>query len=326
MIRIGILGAAKIAPAAIIEPASRRDDCTIQAVAASDPGKARAYARQHGIPEVADSYDALLQRDDVDLIYNALPPHRHADLSIAALKAGKPVLCEKPFAMNAGQAQEMVTAARAANLPLFEAFHYRFHPAFLRVLEVIRSGELGPVRTLEGEFTVAIPYREGELRHTLEVGGGALMDLGCYPVHQLRTVTGEEPVVVSAECLCEHEGVDLTTHARLDFPSGASGAITTSMSTEVPRRIILIVRCANGTLTYVNPVQPHLGHEIRIQHDGRTVKESLPGGTTYDYQLAHVVDVLAGKAKRLTGGADAVANMVVIDAIYRAGGLRPRGT
>ncbi|MEZ5998636.1 MAG: Gfo/Idh/MocA family oxidoreductase [Hyphomonas sp.] len=326
MIRIGILGAAKIAPKGIIGPASRRADCTVTAVAASDPARAAAYATTHGIPHVSDSYDALIAREDVDLVYNALPPHRHADLSIAALKAGKAVLCEKPFAMNAPEAQRMVTAAHDTGRPLIEAFHYRFHPAFLRVFDLVRSGEFGEIRTLEAEFTVPIPYRDGELRHTLEVGGGALMDLGCYPLHQLRTITGEEPVIASASCQCERPGVDMTTHARLDFPGGASGEITTSMSGTRRRRIELNIRCANGTVKFVNPVQPYPEHEIEIHSGGRTHRETVPGETTYDHQLAHVVDVLEGRAHPLTGGADAVANMTAIDAIYRAAGLNPRGT
>ncbi|MCA8901531.1 MAG: Gfo/Idh/MocA family oxidoreductase [Hyphomonas sp.] len=326
MIRIGILGAARIAPKALIEPANRRDDCVVTAVAARDGARAKSYAEEHGIAGVSDSYEALIARDDVDLVYNALPPHRHADLTIAALEAGKAVLCEKPFAMNAGEAQTMVDAAHRTRQPLIEAFHYRFHPAFLRVLDIIRSGQLGQMRTLEAEFTVSIPYREGELRHTLETGGGALMDLGCYPLHQLRTLTGEEPVIASASCQCERPGVDMTTHARLDFPGGATGEIVTSMASDRRRRVELNVRCANGTLKYVNPVAPHLGHEIEIHSGGRIEKDIVPGETTYDHQLAHVMDVLAGRAKPLTGGADAVANMAAIDAIYRAAGLKPRGT
>lgn len=111
MIRMGILGAAKIAPKAVIDPVSRRDDCEIVCVAARDGAKARAYADEHSIPEIAESYEALIARPDIDLIYNALPPNRHADLSIAALEAGKAVLCEKPFAMNAAEARAMVDAS-----------------------------------------------------------------------------------------------------------------------------------------------------------------------------------------------------------------------
>ena len=198
MIRMGILGAAKIAPKAFIESATRRDDCEIVCVAARDSARASAYAAEHGIPEIAESYEALIARPDIDLIYNALPPHRHADLTIAALEAGKAVLCEKPFAMNAAEARRMVEASRRTGRPLVEAYHYRFHPMFLNVLEQVQSGAIGKLCAIRSEFSVAIKYRPGELRHDPALGGGALMDLGCYALHWARIVAGSEPAVRSA--------------------------------------------------------------------------------------------------------------------------------
>ena len=326
MIRIGILGAANIAPKAIIEPARRRTDCRVVAVAARDAGRAEAYAAEHEIQYVAESYEALIARDDVDLVYNALPPNRHADLTIAALKAGKAVLCEKPFAMNAVEAVAMQQAALETGRPLVEAFHYRFHPAFIHVLSHIRSGHIGKILSMEADFSVAIPYRPGELRHTLETGGGALMDLGTYCVHMVRTLAGTEPSVASAECHCERPEVDISTHARLVFPGDVTASIMTSMSETVTRRIQLHVEGTKGSLTFNNPVHPHRGHTIIFQQRGQPDRtETIPGETTYDHQLAHMVDVLAGRAKPLTGGEDAVANMRVIDAIYRSAGLKPRG-
>jgi predicted dehydrogenase len=327
MIRIGILGAAKISPKAIIEPARRRTDCRVVAVAARDADRAASYAEDHGIQHVADSYDALIARDDIDLIYNALPPNRHADLSIAALKAGKAVLCEKPFAMNADEAARMQAAAIEADRPLVEAFHYRFHPAFLHALGHVRSGHVGKILSMEAAFSVPIPYRPGELRHTLETGGGALMDLGTYCIHMVRTMAGAEPSVASAECHCDRPEVDISTHARLVFPGDVTASIMTSMSETVSRRIQLHVEGTSGSLTFNNPIHPYLGHKIVLQQRGQPDRtETIPGDSTYDYQLAHMIDVLAGRAEPLTGGADAVSNMRVIDAIYRSAGLQPRGS
>jgi predicted dehydrogenase len=327
MIRIGILGAAKIAPLAIIEPARRRTDCRVVAVAARDAGRAAAYAAEHDIQHVADSYEALIARSDIDLIYNALPPNRHADLSIAALKAGKAVLCEKPFAMNADEAVAMHRAAEETGRPLVEAFHYRFHPAFLHALGHVRSGHVGKILSMEADFSVAIPYRPGELRHTLETGGGALMDLGCYCIHMVRTMAGTEPSVASAECHCDRPGVDISTHARLVFPGDATASVMTSMSETVKRRMQLHVEGTKGSLTFDNPIHPNRGHKIILQQHGQPDRtETVPGEVTYDHQLAHMVDVLAGRAEPLTGGMDAVANMRVIDAIYRSAGLKPRGS
>ncbi|KCZ87355.1 Gfo/Idh/MocA family protein [Hyphomonas johnsonii] len=325
MIRIGLLGAAKIAPPALLTPVSRRDDCTVVAVAARDPGRAAAYAAAHGIPETAADYDALLARDDIDLIYNALPPHRHADLSIAALQAGKAVLCEKPFAMNAAEAARMVEAAGAAGRLLIEAFHYRFHPAFQRVFDIVRGGDLGQVTRIEAAFDVAIPYRPGELRHTLDVGGGALMDLGCYPVHWVRTLAGAEPEVVSATAHCDRPGVDTITEAEFSFPGGVTGHIATNMAPGTDFKAWIRVEGSRGRLEIRNPIHPHRGHAITTHVDGTDHTLTVPGETTYDHQLAHVMDVLAGRTTALTGGTDAVGNMMAIDAIYRAAGLQPRG-
>ena len=325
MIRIGILGAAKIGPKAIIEPASRRQDCTITAVASRDGDKAKAYAEQYGIPAIMTDYQELIEREDVDLVYNALPPHRHADLTIAALEADKAVLCEKPFAMNAREAVDMVTAAHRTGQTLIEAFHYRYHPAFQMVMDIVRQGELGALHTMEGCFDVEIPYREGELRHTLELGGGALMDLGCYPLHMVRTLAGAEPEILSAEAVCEREGVDLSMKAQLSFPGGVKAKIHSSMAPGVTRKIFLRAECADGSIEMTNPVHPQLGHEITIHHKGQTLVESVPSSTTYDHQLSHVLNVMRGRAAPLTGGADAVGNMSAIDAIYKAAGLTPRG-
>lgn len=326
MIRIGILGAARIAPKAVIRPAGLREDCTVTAVAARDRAKAESYAAEHGIPNVETDYEALVARADVDLVYNALPNNRHADLSIAALEAGKAVLCEKPMAMNAAEATKMVDAAHRTGGLLVEAFHYRFHPAFRRVEDIVTGGTLGALRTITADFTAEIPYREGELRHTLALGGGALMDLGCYPLHMARTLAGAEPDVLSASCAGDRPGVDLTTSARLAFPGGTSADITTSMAPGVTFNVYLKAVCENGSVSLTNPVHPHRGHVIEIHKDGRTTTETAGDLTTYAYQLAHVLDVMAGRATPLTGGADAIGNMAAIDAIYTAAGYAPRGT
>lgn len=325
MIRIAILGAARIAPAAIIKPAILRADCEIVAVAARDAGRARDYAAENAIPDVAVSYEALIARPDIDFIYNALPPHRHGDLTIAALEAGKAVLCEKPFAMNAAEAARMTDAAQRTGSILIEAFHYRFHPAFQRVFDIVRSGRLGAIRRVEAAFDVAIPYRPGELRHTLDVGGGALMDLGCYPVHWVRTLVATEPVVVSAAAHCDREGVDTRMVAQLRFPGGETASIRTSMAPGTKSDAWIRVDGAAGQLEIRNPLHPHKGHTITITLDGVSRTITAPGQTTYDHQLAHVMDVLAGRTYALTGGRDAVGNMAAIDAIYRAAGLSPRG-
>jgi len=294
MIKIGILGAAKIAPKALISPASLRDDCEITCVASRNEQKAKNFAREHNIPNVETSYEALVERDDIDLVYNALPPNRHCDLSVVALRAGKAVLCEKPFAMNAQEAQQMVDASIKYDRPLIEGFHYRYHPAFVRYLEIIRSGTIGNVKSIDAAFDVAIPYREGELRHVPELGGGALMDLGCYPVHWVRTIMGAEPVSVTASCETERPGIDISTSADVTFANGVLTKIGTSMADGMPFRAEITVIGSAGTAHMEN----------------------------LDHQLDHVMAVLSGDTLPITAGEDAVANMKLIDAIYRSAGLR----
>ena len=325
MIRIGILGAAKIAPKALLPQVKKRDDCRVTVIAARESGRAALFAGKHGIPEVVESYEALITRPDIDLIYNALPPHRHADLSIAALEAGKHVLCEKPFAMNAQEARRMTAAAERAGKHLIEAFHYRFHPMFLDILEKVRSGAIGRLCAMKADFSVRIPYAPEELRHRPDLGGGALMDLGCYPLHWLRTLAGSEPRLVSTRMEEGTPGIDLLTEAELEFPGGVPAQLRTSMKPDQKFKALLAIKGSEGILRATNPIHPSFGNSISIQRGGEITRYSVAGETTYDYQLAHLLDVIAGRAAPLTGGADAVANMAMIDAIYAEGGLKARG-
>ncbi len=319
MLNIGILGAANVAKYALIEPAHKRDDVKLFAVASRDMDKASAYAGEQGIADAMDDYDALIARDDIDLIYNALPPSRHADLSIAALKSGKHVLCEKPFAMNGDEAEAMVAAAREAGRHLIEAFHYRHHPAFERVLEILASGKMGAVQHIEGVFNVAISPDPGELRYDPELGGGALMDLGCYPLHATRTVAGQEPNIIAAEKERGPTGVDVHTKADMAFRSGITATISCDMRPGTDWKTYIEIFCQNGSVYLHNMVAPQKGHHVRTIIGGDTTDETKEEDkTTYDYQLQHVVDVLSGKAEALTGGADAIGNMRAIDAIYAA--------
>jgi predicted dehydrogenase len=327
--RIGILGAAGIAPAAIIRPVRRRGssavggDVTVAAVAARDEERAARYAAEHGIPAWYGGYQRLLDDPSIDLIYNALPPSRHADMSIAALEAGKDVLCEKPFAMNAAQARQMNDAARSSGRRIIEAFHDRYHPLQAAVIEILASGRLGPVRSMETNFSARIPFSADSLRHVPELGGGALMDLGCYAVHWLRTFAGQEPTVLSAEAELGPLGADDTIRAELEFPSGIRARVDTSMG-DGPLTQSLRVEGERGTLTVTGVVFPSGGHSIREEIDGLPSSRTVAGLETYDHQLAAVHEGLRSGARLPTEDADPVANMALIDAIYaKAGVTRP---
>lgn len=321
MLRIGLLGASRIAPTAVIIPAATRDDVTITAVAARDPARARAFAETHGIAGLADTYAELIARDDVDLVYNGLPPAGHAEWTIAALEAGKAVLCEKPFARNASEARAMVAAAERTGRPLIEAFHYRFHNVVRRAEDLVRSGALGQIHRASAVFQVTIPRTTGDLRWSAEQGGGALMDLGCYPLHLMRTLLGEEPQIREARGEFEG-GVDAQITAALAFPSGARADISCSMVPET-RDARATIGGAKGRMEIINFLAPQYGCKFITTIAGETVEHPVDGPTTYEAQLAHVVDVMSGRARPLTGGADAIANMAAIDKIYELAGRPP---
>jgi predicted dehydrogenase len=327
MIRIGILGAARIAPRGIVTPANKTLGAEVVAIASRDLDRARDFAAQHSIPMAFGSYAELVERDDIDLVYCALPPSAHLEWCTAALRNGKHVLVEKPFASNAQDAAQMVAAARSAGRHIIEGFHYRFHPLFERALSALRAGAIGRIRRIEAVFNAALPDTPGELRYIEALGGGALMDLGCYCLHWIRTVAGDEPTVVSASARCGVPGVDLDIEAMLAFTSGPTALLKCSMQPEdgkLYRRLRVLGE--DGVLEIENPVSPHSGATLSIEGPNAPMPQIVSGGdTTFHYQLRHVLEVIEGRAEPLTGGEDALNNMRTIDAIYRAAGLKPRG-
>ena len=327
MIRIGILGAAHIAPRGIVTPANDLLGTEVVAIASRELSRARDFAAEHSIPLAFGSYAELIARDDVDLVYVPLPPAAHREWCTAALANGKHVLVEKPFASNAEDAAQMVAAARASGRHLIEGFHYRFHPLFLQALDILRRGTIGRIRHIDATFNASLPNAPGELRYIEALGGGALMDLGCYCLHWIRTVAGDEPSVIRAAASCESPGVDVSVEAELAFTSGPTATLKCSMQPEdgvLYRR--LRVEGDKGVLDFENPVTPHVGATLAVESDTPSTPQIVAGGeTTFHYQLRHVMDVIAGRAQPVTGGEDALDNMRAIDAIYRAAGLRPRG-
>jgi len=327
MIRIGILGAARIAPRGIIAPANALLGAEVVGIGARNLERAQDFAAQHSIPLAFGSYAELVARDDIDLVYVALPPSAHLEWCVKALDSGKHVLVEKPFANNAQDAARMVAAARAAGRHLIEGFHYRFHPLFERTLALLRSGAIGKLRHIDAVFNASLPDTPGELRYIEELGGGAMMDLGCYCVHWLRTVAGDEPTVVRAAARCETPGVDLDVEAELAFTSGPTARLRCSMQPDdgaLLRR--LRVEGDAGLLELDNPVSPHSGSTLSIEAPNAPLPQIVSGGdTTFLFQLRHVREVIEGRAAPLTGGDDAIGNMRAIDSIYRAAGLKPRG-
>jgi predicted dehydrogenase len=310
MVRIGILGAARIAPSAVIKPARNVAEAEIGAVAARDRTRAGAFASKHGIPTVRDSYADLIADSDIDAIYNPLPNGLHAEWTIAALEAGKHVLCEKPFTANATEA---------------EAFHYRYHPLAKRMREIVESGELGTIRRVDTALCFPLP-KFSDIRYQYELAGGATMDVGTYTVHMARLLGCEEPEVVSAEAKLHTPDVDRAMRAELSFPSGHTGRITCSMWSRWLIQTYARVIGDRGELHVINPTTPQLWHRMRVKSGDKSRTERFSRRPTYEFQLeAFCAAVLRGEPT-LTPPADSIANMRVLDAIYVAAGMKPRGT
>ncbi len=324
-VRIGVLGAARITPGAMIRPARNSEEAEVVAIAARDRSRADAFAAKHGVPKVFDSYTELLADPEIDAVYNPLPNGLHAEWTIAALEAGKHVLCEKPFTANAEEAEAVAAVATRTELVVMEAFHYRYHPLAHRMREIVASGELGTLERVEAALCFPLP-KFSDIRYQYDLAGGATMDVGTYTVHIVRMLAGEEPTVVSAEAKLRTPDVDRAMRAELSFPSGHTGGVLCSMWSSDVLKTVARARGDRGELHVVNPTNPQMWHRLRVKVDGDSRTERFTRRPSYEFQLeAFCAAVLRGEPT-LTPPADSIANMRVLDAMYLAAGMRPRGT
>lgn len=319
-LRIGVLGAARIAPLALIGPAKDNPDVVVAAVAARDRSRARAFATKNGIERVHDSYEALIADPDLDAIYNPLPNGLHGKWTRAAIDAGKHVLCEKPFTANAAEAREVAAVAARSDRVVMEAFHYRYHPLAVRTEQIIASGVLGKLKRVEAALCFPLP-KFSDIRYNYALAGGALMDAGCYAVHMARTFGGSTPQVVSAQAKLRDPQIDRAMTAELQFPEGHTGQIRCSMWSARLLEISARVIGDRGELRLFNPVLPHFVHRLAVRSaEGKRV-ERFSRRPSYAYQLdAFAAAVRRGEPVKTTPE-DAIETMTVIDAIYQAAGL-----
>jgi predicted dehydrogenase len=243
----------------------------------------------------------------------------------AALESGKHVLCEKPFTANATEAEAVAEAAAAhPDLVVMEAFHYRYHPLAARMRSLVEGGELGTLRHVEASFCFPLP-RFDDIRYQFDLAGGALMDAGCYAVHMTRLLGLGEPTVVSATAKLRSPDVDRAMAADLRFPGGHTGTVRCSMWSSALLSLSARAVGERGELRVVNPLAPQLFHRFTTRIDGARRRERFPRRHTYAYQLDAFCDaVLRGAPTNLTPPEDSIANMRVIDDIYRAAGLALR--
>ncbi|WP_232070723.1 Gfo/Idh/MocA family protein [Mycobacterium lacus] len=319
-LRIGILGAARIAPLALTNPAKASAEVVVAAVAARDASRAQAFARKHGIPRVLETYEALIADPDLDAVYIPLPNGLHGRWTRAALASGKHVLCEKPFTANAAEAREIAELAATSDRVVMEAFHYRYHPLALRIEEIIASGELGTLERVEAALCFPLP-KFSDIRYDYSLGGGATMDAGCYAVHMARTFGGATPEVVSAQAKLRDPQIDRAMTAELRFAGGHTGRVRCSMWSSNLLNISARVVGDRSELRALNPVVPQFFHRLSIRSANSKRVERFSRRASYAYQLdAFAAAVLRGEPVKTTPEG-AVENMTVIDAIYRAAGL-----
>jgi predicted dehydrogenase len=267
----------------------------------------------------------LVADPSIDAIYNPLPNGLHAEWTIAALEAGKHVLCEKPFTANAKEAEDVAAVAARTGLVVMEAFHYRYHPLAARMREIVERGELGTIRRVETALCFPLP-KFSDIRYQYDLAGGATMDVGTYTVHMARLLGCEEPEVVSAEAKLRTPDVDRAMRAELSFPSGHSGRVTCSMWSTWFLQTYARVKGDRGELRVINPTSPQLWHRMRLEADGNRRTEKFTKRPTYEFQLDAFCGAVLRGEPTLTPPADSIANMRVLDAIYVAAGMQPRGT
>lgn len=324
MMSFGTLGAAAITPNALIYPCMNEPRAIIRAIAARDRHRAERFAEAHHIREVCDSYSAVITHPEVNAIYNPLPISLHKEWTLAALDAGKHVLCEKSFAMNADEAIEMHERAQHTGLVLMDAFHYRYHPVFIRSKEIINHGTIGKIQRVDASFHIAVKGSEN-IRMNVETGGGVTMDIGCYPLSWIRHLLDEEPVDVSAEAIVGPPEVDLVMDTELTFASGVTASTSGDMREGIKFKAELRVVGDKGELLVNNPLAPQLGHSLHLKVGDQETVETLDRRPTYSYQLDAFLDAVENGTRPLTDSSDAIRQMQLIDRCYEAAGLSIRG-
>ncbi len=311
-LRVGIIGAARVATYAMIAPARANPRTVVAAVAARDPARARAYAAEHGIPRVHDSYAALVADPDIDLVYVATPPAFHLAHARLAIAAGKPVLVEKPFAMDTAEAESLIAEAAAAGVPIFEAMHARHRRVWGQIADLLPT--IGALQRLDAAFDIAVGTATDEFRWDAALGGGALMDLGVYPLAWVRAVAGE-PIAVTAAAMRRERNADAAFTATLAMPGDVTATVAADMT--APRRADLVITGSAGVIRLDNALSQTKGQVLRVITAAGETCHDLDGPGTFDAQLGAVVATLCDGAAFPLATADPLASMRAI-AMVRA--------
>ncbi len=325
MIRFGTLGTANITPRALVFPCVDEPGAFISVIGARTRERAEGFAKYHHIRNVVDDYEAVVNHEKINAVYNPLLITAHHEWCIKAMRAGKHVLCEKSFASNAKEAEEMADVAKETGLVLMDAFHYRYHPIFIRAKEIYDSGQLGKIREINAAFHIRGAVNPNDIRMQYETGGGVTMDIGCYPISWVRHITSQEPEEVNATAEEGPENVDLYLKAEMIFPGDIKVVTSGDMRQSAAFRADLEVIGDLGRMKVNNPLVPQTGNSIELVVGDETSTETFDRRPTYGYQLDAFINAVENGASIYTGPDDAVNQMRLIDRCYESAGLPLRG-
>ena len=322
-VRWGILSTAAIGTKQVIPAIQAAPNCEVVAIASRRGDLATATADRLGIPAAYGSYEKLLAADDVDAVYNPLPNHLHREWTIKAARAGKHVLCEKPLALTSAGAQEMVDVCAAEDVKLMEAFMYRLHPSWVRVREMVSSGAIGELISIQTRFAY-FNDDPANIRNQVQTGGGALMDIGCYAINLSRMLFGGEPTRVRASVRRDPDfGTDIVTSALLDFGDGQASFVVSTQA-EPDQRVHLLG--SDGRIEVEIPFNVPADAEARIfltrggnpPGDPDTVTITFPPTNQYTVQADLFARAVLNNTPVPIPPEDGVANMSVIERIFEA--------
>ncbi|MGC1183569.1 MAG: Gfo/Idh/MocA family oxidoreductase [Candidatus Dormiibacterota bacterium] len=317
LVRWGILSTANIAQKRFIPGVQKSGNGVVAAIASRDLEQARQVAEALSIPRAYGSYQELIEDPNVDAVYIPLPNSMHAEWTIKAAAAGKPVLCEKPLALTSSQALTMIEACRRHHVLLMEAFMYRCHPQQALVRSLIDGGAIGDLRFVRSAFTFMLePFPPGNVRLSAELGGGALMDVGCYAVNAARMLFGVEPVAASALWDLRPEfGVEVSLAGILDF--GAGRFATFDCGFRAPGRGSYTAVGTNGQIEVSDAFVPaEVDLQVRVTRAGETVDQLVPGVDQYQLEAEEFADALLNARRLHIPATDAVANLRAIEALH----------
>ncbi|MDA0339630.1 MAG: Gfo/Idh/MocA family oxidoreductase [Proteobacteria bacterium] len=324
-VSIGVLGCGAVADYALFAPVNEDGALVVAAVAARDVSRAEDYAKKYDVPR-ALTYDALIADPDIESIYIAVPNSLHLEWAIKALEAGKAVLCEKPLASNADEAQQIADAVVRTGGILVDAVHPRFHPLADRMRDIVANGDLGEITGAEFEFIVPGQYfAEDDIRFQYGLAGGATMDVGYYGLSFLLHTLGADPDVVSAAPTIIAPDIDGAMKVELKFPGGCKAIMDLSLVAERDDMVIEgVITGTRGRMTS-NPVHPYTTGEFTLEIDGQATTQPTDTHTTYVWQARAFAENVRNLTPVLTTAENSVRIMRVIDDIYRAAGMKPRG-